>query len=112
MDLMLLLGGGDRRQSPRTSRPQKSMEPRDAKEQAKDEIKRVLESHAQTASYAVSRTSTDSYRPSMSSIRSHTLVDHDSRETLTYTMMHNFLKYLGTVEYKAMKRKVPLWIAW
>ena len=74
MDLMLLLGGGDRRQSPRTSRPQKSMKPRDAKEQAKDEIKRVLESHAQTASYAVSRTSTDtsdSYRPSMSSIRSH-----------------------------------------
>ena len=112
-DLMLLLRGGDRTPSPRTSPPQKSMRPRDAKEEAQNEIKRVLESHAQAGSSAVSRTSmdTDSYRPSMSSIRSHSLPDHGPRETLTYSMMHNFLKYLGTIEYKVMKNKIPLWIA-
>ena len=113
-DIMLLLRGGDRTPSPQTSPPQRSTEPRDAKEEAQIEIQRVVQSRAQAVSSEVSRSSmdTDSYRLSMSSIHSQFSLDHGPRETSTYMMMHNFLKYLGTVEYKAMKGKLPLWIAW
>lgn len=109
--LMVLLRGGDRTPRPPTSPPQRVMQSRDAKEQAIYEIMRVNANNVSSQSLP-SRPSGGSnpYRPSMSSIDSHPVVDYGPRETSTFTMMHDFLISLGTAEFKAKKSKFPPWI--
>ena len=108
--LMMLLRGDDRTPSPQTSPPQRIMEPRNAKERAIYEIMRANESSSSLLPPHPSSGSSKSYTSTMSSVHSHSSVDYGPRESATFMMMQNFLMSLGTVEFKTMKKKTPLWM--
>ena len=92
--------GGDKTPSPRTS-PIQQMEsyPRDAKDLARFRIRETFMNESLTSSTIASLPthsrvpsidSTDSTVSSMHSRQSNTAVDYGPRETLTFTLIHNF----------------------
>jgi hypothetical protein len=121
LNMMVLLRGGDKTPTPRTSpRQQVESHPRDAKDLARSRIREtfmhrpslISDSTASLPGHArvPSMDSTDSSVSSMHSLQSNTAVDYGPRETITFTLIHNLLAYLGTMEHKNSKSKGQLWI--
>jgi hypothetical protein len=121
---MMMLMRGDRTPSPRTSPKIHDVLPRDAKEAAKREMVNIYAPGEQKLSplvYVVSGTSINSqqssqvssmFRPSLSTIDSRPIIDHGPRETLSFSLFHQFLSYLGTIEHRNAKGGTPVWIPW
>jgi hypothetical protein len=134
LSLMMLLRGGDRTPFPRTSPKIRATLPRDATSATSDildmyyqavEAERCIQmyfpaswtigpgsssSMSHRSSMAISRASSQLHRESMSTNNSRPVVDYGPRETLTHTLFHQFLSYLGTAEQQKGKSDIPLWI--
>ena len=104
MTMMLILRGGDRTPTPRSSPKTRIELPRESKMLAKEEIAKLyseannilLPSLARVSSFS-SESTQSMYRSSFTSIESATIIDHDPREMLTFSLFYQFL-YIGTIE--------------
>lgn len=114
LTLMLLRRGGDRTPTPRNSPKKRETHPRATKDDAREEILRILETvpEVNIHSPALSRiSSNDSSVSSMSTTHSYQKPVKGPRETLTFMLLHQFLSYIGTIEVNS-NNSHPLWIAW
>lgn len=115
LTMMLLCRGGNRKPTPRNSLNNREILPRAAKDDAREEILRILDTvpevnipHSPTRSRSSSDYSSVS---TTSTTHSYGELVKGPRETLTFMLLHQFLSYLGTIEVNS-KNPHPLWIAW
>jgi hypothetical protein len=108
LTLLLLHRGGDSTPSPHNSPQRQEAHARAAKDAAREEILRIVNTATETSPDA-SRSSMDSYRTT-STTSSSARPDLGPRETLSFMYLHQFLNYIGTIEMNSNNLR-PLWIA-
>ena len=107
LSLMLLSRGGERTPTPRTS-PLTRIDLR----RASKEVALTRMSEVEDETLPLSRTTTtDSTVSTQSSDRMSVAVDLGPRENLSFTLAHNLLTYLCTVEHRSRPNS-PQWINW
>lgn len=97
IDLMQLLRGGTRTPTPHTSLKLRESYVRGAKLDAKAAIKAMIS----ISPTSLGRSDITFSQRSASSMESNSVVNLGNRETSTYSLMHNFLKYIATMEHHA-----------
>ena len=107
LSLMFLCRGGERTPSPHTSPQSRNILPRASKDVALTTISEL----EQESGWLSSETATDSTVSTFSSDRMSVIQDLGPRETISFTLVHNLLIYLCTVEYRA-RPNGPRWINW
>lgn len=103
--LMQLRRGGYRTPSPQSSPPQGTNLPRTAKDIARDSLKQIRDQ------YYTSTEATSDSSFVMSTAEDLSQMDLGARETLSFTLIHNLLTYLATVEHQN-RPESPRWINW
>jgi hypothetical protein len=107
LSLMLLSRGGKRTPSPRTSPATRIDLPCESKNVALTTISEVVDETSPLSRV----TTTDSTVSMFSSDRMSVIKDLGPRETLSFTLIHNLLTYLCTMEHRARPDR-PQWINW
>ena len=105
LSLMQLSRGGERTPSPHTSPPSRIDLPRPSKDVA---LARISGLEQESSSLS---TTSDSIVSTSSSEGMSVVHDLGPRETLSFTLVHNLLTYLCTVEHRA-RPNGPQWINW
>lgn len=107
IDLMHLLRGGNRTPTPHNSPKKREAYIKAAKRDANEAVKAAL---AASRSWSSSNVGSDTvFSPGTAlSTESSSVVNLGNRETSTYSLMHNFLKYIAIMEHRTWPES-PLW---